>query len=98
MVFKATVTELVGDLEMSVKLGGACAGRVPPVPLKVTPAEKANALPSMVLLVSIVMDWSAIMVPLKMENVPRVAEVPTCQKMFLACAPPARMTLIVLPT
>ena len=32
------------------------------------------------------------MVPLKLEVVPRVAEVPTCQKMFLACAPPLRIT------
>jgi hypothetical protein len=33
------------------------------------------------------MDVSAIMVPAKVELVPRVAEVPTAQKMFLAWAP-----------
>ena len=32
------------------------------------------------------------MVPLKMEYVPRVAELPTCQKMLAACALPMRTT------
>jgi hypothetical protein len=32
------------------------------------------------------------MVPLKIVVVPRVAELPTCQKIFLACAPPLRIT------
>ena len=37
------------------------------------------------------------MVPLKMEFVPRVAELPTCQKMFLAWALPARTMLVPEP-
>jgi hypothetical protein len=37
------------------------------------------------------------MFPLKMEFVPRVAELPTCQKMFLAWAPPARTMLVPEP-
>ena len=57
-----------------------------------TPAIRANALPSRVAPVVSVMDWSAIMVPLKTEFVPRVAELPTCQKMLAAWAPPARIT------
>jgi len=32
------------------------------------------------------------MVPCKTEFVPRVAELPTCQKMLEAWAPPARIT------
>ena len=52
----------------------------------------AIALPSIVELAFIVTDAYAIMVPSKTEDVPRVAELPTCQKMFLACAPPLRMT------
>ena len=32
------------------------------------------------------------MFPAKTEVVPRVAELPTCQKMFAAWAPPLRMT------
>jgi hypothetical protein len=42
------------------------------------------------------MDVSARMLPLKVELVPRVAELPTCQKMLCAEAPPARTTLLVL--
>ena len=38
------------------------------------------------------------MVPLKTEVVPSVADAPTCQKMLAASAPPARRTLIPLPT
>jgi len=37
------------------------------------------------------------MIPLKMEKVPIVAEVPTCQKMLDGFAPPARMTWTALP-
>ena len=73
-------------------------GTVAPLPLKVTPAVNAKALPFIVLLVFIVMAWLANMVPLKTENVPRTAEVPTCQKIFWACAPPSRMTLTPLAT
>src|SRR3954469_9577695 len=39
------------------------------------------------------MDCMAITVPLKTEVVPNVAELPTCQKMFDADAPPLRITL-----
>ncbi len=64
-------------------ISGALA-TVAPVPLKVTPALNARARPSMVLLVCIVMAWSARMVPLKTEDVPSTAEVPTCQNTFFA--------------
>jgi hypothetical protein len=53
----------------------------------------ARALPSSVAPVLNVMDSIAMTVPLKTEVVPKVAELPTCQKMFEATAPPARMTL-----
>jgi hypothetical protein len=36
------------------------------------------------------------MLPLKVEVVPRVAELPTCQTMFWAEAPPASLTLLPL--
>ncbi len=89
-----TVAEsgLVVFLEMLVNMGAAGVGRLPASPLNVTPPLNAKALPSIVLLVFIVTAMSAIMVPLKTENVPSTAEELTCQKMFLACAPPARMT------
>ena len=58
----------------------------------VTAATRAKARPSSVAPVASVMDWSAMIVPLNTEVVPKVAELPTCQKMFEALAPPLRMT------
>ena len=55
VVLRTTVAELVVLLEMSVNMGASGVGRLPPVPLYVTPAMRANALPSIVLLVFIVM-------------------------------------------
>ena len=52
----------------------------------------ARALPSRVAPVLKVMDCMAIMVPLKTEVVPKVAELPTCQKMLDANAPPLSIT------
>ena len=48
-------------------------------PAIVTPPILANALPSRVAPVLKVIDCIAIMVPLKTEVVPKVAELPTCQ-------------------
>ena len=59
---------------------------------KVTAATRANALPSSDAPVSIDMAWSARMIPLKTEVVPRVAELPTCQNTLNAWAPPLKMT------
>ena len=59
----------------------------------VTAPVLANALPSSVAPVLKVMDSIAKTVPLKTEVVPKVAELPTCQKMFDANAPPLRITL-----
>ncbi|KRD21322.1 hypothetical protein ASE41_14635 [Streptomyces sp. Root264] len=39
-------------------------------------------------------DWSAMMVPTKVELVPRVAELPTFQNTLQGCAPLTRMTLL----
>ena len=54
---------------------------------------RANALPSSVAPVVKVIDILASMVPLKTEVVPKVAELPTCQKMLEALVPPLRITL-----
>ena len=59
---------------------------------KVTAAVRANRRPSTVAPVVTVMDAKARMFPLKTEPVPRVAELPTTQKMLAAWAPPLRMT------
>ena len=63
------------------------------LPAIVTAPVLANALPSSVAPVLKVMDCIAITVPLKTEVVPNVAELPTCQKMLDANAPPLRITL-----
>jgi hypothetical protein len=62
MVLRTTVTELVGVMEMEVKMGAVGAGRVALAPLNVT-AVDANALPTIVLLVAMVTAVPAIMVP-----------------------------------
>jgi hypothetical protein len=98
VVLMTTVTELLVVLEMLVNLGASGVGILPASPLNVTAPVWASALPSIVELAFIVMDAYAIMVPLKFEDVPRVAELPTCQKMFLACAPPIKMTSRPTPT
>src|ERR1700694_3052185 len=58
----------------------------------VTAAFCANALPSSVAPVAIVMEAYAITVPLNAEYVPSVAELPTCQNTLAALAPPLRTT------
>ena len=59
----------------------------------VTEPILANPLPLSVAPVLKVMDCIAITVPLKTEVVPKVAELPTCQKILDANAPPLRITL-----
>jgi len=55
VVLRTTVTELVVVLEMPVNTGAFGVGSSPTLPLNVTPAVKANALPSIALLVFITM-------------------------------------------
>jgi len=57
----------------------------------VTAAVRASARPSTVVPVSSVMDASAIIVPLNTVPVPKVAELPTCQKTLHALAPSIRI-------
>ena len=58
----------------------------------VTAPVRAKALPfSAAPVVSVTEAWAR-MVPLKIELVPRVAELPTCQKTLAACAPFRRIT------
>jgi len=64
---------------------------------KVTAPFRASALPSRFTPVVTVIDVRAIIVPLNTEFVPRVAELPTCQKTLQALAPLARTTWLPLP-
>ena len=61
-------------------------------PDMVTAPVLANALPSSDAPVLKEMDCMAMTVPLKTEVVPKVAELPTCQKIFEAMAFPLRIT------
>jgi hypothetical protein len=60
----------------------------------VTAPILARARPWISVPVVTVMDWSAMMVPTKVEFVPSVAELPTCQNTLQGCAPLTRMTLL----
>ena len=62
-------------------------------PAIVTAPVLANARPSSVAPVLNVIDCMASTVPLNDDVVPKVAELPTCQKILDAKAPPAKMTL-----
>jgi hypothetical protein len=55
---------------------------------------RASARPSTSAPVWTVIDVRARMVPLKLEAVPKVAELPTCQKTLQALAPLIRMMLL----
>src|SRR5438445_7057867 len=68
------------------------AGIVMPLESRLTAAVRANSRPSTVAPVVTVMEAKAKMFPLNTEPVPRVAELPTCQKTLAALAPPLRMT------
>src|SRR3954463_1656351 len=66
-------------------------GRVIVLPSIVMPALE-SARPTRVEPWTIVMLTAATMLPRNLVVWPRVADVPTCQKTFFACAPPLRMT------
>src|SRR5437867_1257994 len=58
----------------------------------VTAPVRANSRPSTAAPLVTVMEANARMLPLNTEPVPRVAELPTCQKTLAALAPPLRIT------
>src|ERR1035437_2506245 len=61
----------------------------------VTAPLRANIRPLAVALVVRVIEVRAKIVPSRCEDVPRVAELPTCQNTFAACAPPIKTTLLL---
>lgn len=83
---------------------GTLGGGVPDPPMgdviallaNVTAPVRANALPfSTAPVLTVTDDWAR-MVPLKVVLVPRVAELPTCQKTLDAEAPPMRFTVLLV--
>jgi hypothetical protein len=81
----------VGDglvlVGVGVGVGVAHAGTVMVSSSRVTAPLRASARPWMVSPVVTVIDSRARMLPSKMEPVPSVAELPTCQNTLQACAP-----------
>ncbi len=61
---------------------------------RVTAPLRASSRPFTVTPLFTVIDVSARIVPTKLELVPRVAELPTCQKTLHAWAPPTRVTVL----
>src|SRR6185436_15976049 len=80
------------DCKMAADCDLADVGIVIVLESKATAAVRANSLPSTVAPVVTVMEARARMFPFMTEVVPRVAELPTCQKMLAALAPPLRIT------
>jgi hypothetical protein len=78
----------VGEVAVGAGVGGGVQkGAMIVSWSRVTAPLRASARPAMVSPVSTVMDCRARMVPWKMECVPSVAELPTCQKTWQASAP-----------
>src|SRR5512135_2606584 len=89
LLIATPVAAFAGSVELTV--GGVVSAGMPnPIILesKVTAPVRANNRPSTVAPVVTVMEAIGRMLPLKTEPVPSVAELPTCQKMLAALAPP----------
>jgi len=74
--------------------GTAHVALVTMLPSSVTAPLRANTLPSTLAPVLSVADVNAKIFPLKVDDVPSVAELPTCQKTFSARASFIRITLL----
>jgi hypothetical protein len=88
------VTLTLGALRSTGGVGLAHCDRVMVLVSNVTAAFRASTRPSTVAPVVTVIDVKARIDPLKLEAVPRVAELPTCQKTLQAWAPLTRFTLL----
>jgi hypothetical protein len=87
-------TVVVVVVEVGVEEEAKQVGTVMVLESSVTAPFRASTLPCSVAPVSRVADVSAMMVPTKLLAVPRVAELPTCQKTLHACAPFSSATLL----
>lgn len=92
-----TITGVVVATTTGVGVGITQTGLVIELESKVTAPFLASILPSTFAPVVIVADVSAIIFPLKIEFVPSVAELPTCQITLQACAPFRRTILLAPP-
>ena len=97
VVVVVEVVEVVDvvDVVDVVEVVGVTAAHVGPeitLPSRVTPPFRAKARPFRVAPVFIEMEVRARMLPTKDAVVPRLAELPTCQKTLQGCTPPVKMT------
>jgi hypothetical protein len=92
----AVVVVVVAMVVVEVGVGEEAkqVGTVMVLESSVTAPLRANTLPRSVAPVSSVAEVSAMIVPTKLLVVPRVAELPTCQKTLHACAPFSSTTLL----
>ncbi len=86
----------VGAVVVVVTEGRAAAhdGRVNTSLFNVTAPFRARACPSTVTPLFTVTEVRARMFPTKLEPLPNVAELPTCQKTLQAVTPPTRFTVL----
>lgn len=93
-VVVVVVVVMVVVVEVGVGEEAKQVGTVMVLESSVTAPLRANTLPRSVAPVSSVAEVSAMIVPTKLLVVPRVAELPTCQKTLHACAPFSSTTLL----
>jgi hypothetical protein len=92
------VVEVVGAVVVVV-VGGVVVlqrGEVKVSSSRLTWPFRASARPATVVSVVTVIDVNAMIVPVKVEAVPNVAELPTCQKTLQACASLMTLTLLAV--
>jgi hypothetical protein len=89
-----TVGVGVGAVTVGVGVGVVQVDLVMVLLSRVTAPFRASALPSMIVPVFTEIDCRARMLPTKVELVPSVAELPTCQKTLHGWAPLTRATTL----
>ena len=95
-VHDTTASVLPATALTPVGTPGTVTGMVTLPPSIVTAPLRANSLPSTSTAVVEVTEMSATMVPINVDYVPRVAELPICQKTFAAWAPLTSSILLEL--
>jgi hypothetical protein len=86
---------VVVDADVVVVVAAAHVGKVMVLSSRLTWPFRANTRPSTVVPVCAVAEVKAKMLPTKVELVPKVAELPTCQNTLQASAPPVSLTVLL---
>jgi hypothetical protein len=86
---------VVVDADVVVVVAAAHVGMVMVLSSRLTWPFRANTRPSTVVPVCTVAEVKAKTLPTKVELVPKVAELPTCQNTLQASAPPVSLTVLL---